>query len=219
VLQLGEGLLDDGEHDGRLVGEVPVDRWGGDAHAPGDGSQGDVAFVPGLIKQVDGGGDDVVAQAPGKVEPSGLQVRTQPLPALAAGQVLLRMDATGVSFAEQQMRRGKYYDQPPFPFVPGYDVVGTVTAVGPDVDNAMVGRRFATVTKIGAWAGHLHLDSADLVPVPEGVDPAAVETLLMNGITAWQMPHRMAKVRPERGHGAGVLLDLGQPALQQVGIR
>ena len=44
------------------------------------------------------------------------------------------MDATGVSFAEQQMRLGKYYDQPPFPFVPGYDVVGTVTATGPDVD-------------------------------------------------------------------------------------
>jgi NADPH:quinone reductase-like Zn-dependent oxidoreductase len=34
------------------------------------------------------------------------------------------MEATGVSFAEQQMRRGKYYDQPPFPFVPGYDYVG-----------------------------------------------------------------------------------------------
>ena len=37
------------------------------------------------------------------------------------------MEATGVSFAEQQMRRGKYYDQPPFPFVPGYDLVGSST--------------------------------------------------------------------------------------------
>jgi NADPH:quinone reductase-like Zn-dependent oxidoreductase len=76
---------------------------------------------------------------PGKVEPGGLQVRSRDLPAPAAGQVMLRMDATGVSFAEQQMRRGKYYDQPSFPFVPGYDVVGTVTAVGPDVDPAMTG--------------------------------------------------------------------------------
>lgn len=68
---------------------------------------------------------------PGLVEPTGLQVRTRELPAPGAGQVVLRMEATGVSFAEQQMRRGKYYDQPAFPFVPGYDVVGTVTAVGP----------------------------------------------------------------------------------------
>ena len=76
---------------------------------------------------------------PGRVEAGGLQVRTRELPAPAAGQVVLRMDATGVSFAEQQMRRGKYYGQPAFPFVPGYDVVGTVTAVGPGVDPALAG--------------------------------------------------------------------------------
>ncbi|RKT09555.1 NADPH:quinone reductase-like Zn-dependent oxidoreductase [Streptomyces sp. 1114.5] len=133
---------------------------------------------------------------PGPVEPSGLEVRTRPLPAPAAGQVLLRMDATGVSFAEQQMRRGKYYDQPPFPFVPGYDIVGTVTATGPGVDTALTGRRFAAVTKTGAWASHLLIDAADLVPVPDGVDAAAAETVVVNGITAWQMLHRLAAVRP-----------------------
>lgn len=132
---------------------------------------------------------------PGKVEPRGLVVHTRELPAPAEGQVVLRMDATGVSFAEQQMRRGKYYDQPAFPFVPGYDVVGTVTAAGPGVDPALTGRRFAAVTKTGAWAGHLLLDAADLVAVPDDVDAAAAETVLVNGITAWQMLHRKAKVR------------------------
>jgi len=76
---------------------------------------------------------------PGKVAPDGLQVRTRTLPTPAPGPALVRMEATGVSFAEQQMRLGKYYDQPPFPFVPGYDVVGTVVAVGPGVDLAMIG--------------------------------------------------------------------------------
>lgn len=132
---------------------------------------------------------------PGRVEPDGLQVRTRDLPPPAAGQVVLRMDATGVSFAEQQMRRGKYYDQPPFPFVPGYDVVGTVTAVGPDADAAMIGRRYAAVTKTGAWASFLLLDAADLVAVPDGPTAAAAETVVVNGITAWQMLHRSAKVR------------------------
>ncbi|WP_150253522.1 medium chain dehydrogenase/reductase family protein [Nocardiopsis deserti] len=132
---------------------------------------------------------------PGRVEPSGLQVRPQALPAPGAGHVLLRMEATGVSFAEQQMRLGKYFDQPPFPFVPGYDVVGTVEAVGPGVDASFVGRRFAAVTKTGAWASRLLLDARDLVAVPEAADPAEVETLLVNGITAWQMLHRTASVR------------------------
>ncbi|MFJ2259629.1 medium chain dehydrogenase/reductase family protein [Streptomyces sp. NPDC087844] len=131
---------------------------------------------------------------PGLVEPDGLELRTRDLPAPARGQVVLRMDATGVSFAEQQMRRGTYYDQPPFPFVPGYDVVGTVTAAGPEVDTALVGRRFAAVTKTGAWASHLLIDAVDLMPVPDEVDAADAETVVVNGITAWQMLHRIAKV-------------------------
>ncbi|MEV6132378.1 medium chain dehydrogenase/reductase family protein [Streptomyces violaceusniger] len=132
---------------------------------------------------------------PGAVEPSGLEVRTRDLPAPDTGQVVLRMDATGVCFAEQQMRRGKYYNQPPFPFVPGYDVVGTVTATGPGVDAGMTGRRFAAVTKVGAWASHLLIDAAELMPVPDGMDAATAETVVVNGITAWQMLHRTAKVR------------------------
>ena len=64
-------------------------------------------------------------------EPETLQVRTRELPEPGPGQVVVRVEATGISFAEQQMRRGKYYDQPPFPFVPGYDLVGVVEAPGP----------------------------------------------------------------------------------------
>ncbi|WP_410623481.1 medium chain dehydrogenase/reductase family protein [Amycolatopsis sp. cmx-8-4] len=132
---------------------------------------------------------------PGKVEVAGLQLRTRDLPAPAAGQVVLSMDATGVSFAEQQMRLGKYFSQPPFPFVPGYDVVGTVTATGPDVDPALTGRRFAAVTKVGSWASAQVLAAADLVAVPDGVSAAAAETVAVNGVTAWQMLHRTTTVR------------------------
>ncbi|MDQ0366820.1 medium chain dehydrogenase/reductase family protein [Catenuloplanes indicus] len=130
---------------------------------------------------------------PGPVAPDGLQTRTRTLPAPGPGQALVRMEATGVSFAEQLMRLGRYYDQPAFPFVPGYDVVGTVVEIGPGVDAAMRGQRYAAVTKTGGWASHLLLDAADLVPVPVGLDPAAVETVVVNGITAWQMLHGLAK--------------------------
>ncbi|SMC67618.1 medium chain dehydrogenase/reductase family protein [Lentzea albidocapillata] len=140
---------------------------------------------------------------PGVVEPAGLHVQVRDLPAPGEGQVVLRMDATGVSFAEQQMRLGKYYDQPAFPFVPGYDVVGTVVGTGPGVDRDLRGHRFAAVTKVGAWASHLIVEAADLVPVPDGVDAAAAETVVVNGVTAWQMMYRTAKV--ERGDTIVVL--------------
>ncbi|MFE2995899.1 medium chain dehydrogenase/reductase family protein [Nocardia sp. NPDC059246] len=129
---------------------------------------------------------------PGRVEPEGLTVTDRELPPPGTGEALIRMEATGVSFAEQQMRRGKYYDQPAFPFVPGYDIVGEVLAVGAGVDPALVGRHVAALTKIGGWSSHLTVPAGDLVPVPDGL---AAETFVVNGITAWQMLHRKAKAR------------------------
>ncbi|GHG06976.1 MULTISPECIES: medium chain dehydrogenase/reductase family protein [Amycolatopsis] len=129
---------------------------------------------------------------PGLVEPDGLRVEHRELPRPGAGEALVRVEATGVSFAEQQMRRGKYFDQPPFPFVPGYDVVGTVLEAA---DPGLTGRRVAALTKVGGWRSHVVLPQADLVPVPAELDAAEAETFVVSGITAWQMLHRIARVR------------------------
>jgi synaptic vesicle membrane protein VAT-1 len=141
-------------------------------------------------------GELVEVVLPGKVEPEGLQVRHGEVPVAGPGQVLVRMEATGVSFAEQQMRRGRYYDQPPFPFVPGYDLVGTVLAVGAGVEPGLAGTRVAALVKVGGWASHVLVDAADVVEVPAGIGAAEAETLVVNGITAWQMLYRRARVRP-----------------------
>jgi NADPH:quinone reductase-like Zn-dependent oxidoreductase len=92
------------------------------------------------------------------------------------------------------MRRGRYLGQPKFPFVLGYDLVGVVTSVGPKADESMIGRRVAAVIKTGGWTTHALIDAGHLVPVPDGVDAADAETVVVNGITAWQMLNK-AKVR------------------------
>jgi NADPH:quinone reductase-like Zn-dependent oxidoreductase len=132
---------------------------------------------------------------PGVVAPEGLHLRTSPVPAPAAWQVVICMEATGVCFADLQMRRGRYYDQPKFPFVPGYDLVGTIVATGTGADPALLGQRVAALTKVGGWASHVLVAAADVVPVPPGLDPAQAETVVLNGITAWQMLHRKAHVK------------------------
>jgi NADPH2:quinone reductase len=132
---------------------------------------------------------------PGKVEPSGLRLAQRELPPPAVGQALVRVESTAVSFAESAMRRGRYHGQPPFPFVPGYDLVGIVEATGPGVDSALTGRRVAALTKTGGWATAALLSAADLVEVPDGVSADEAETLIVNGLTAYQMLHRTAKVR------------------------
>ncbi|MDC2959563.1 medium chain dehydrogenase/reductase family protein [Streptomyces gilvifuscus] len=165
-------------------------------------------------------GTRVEVVLPGKVEPEGLEVRQVVAPVAGAGQVVVRMEATGVSFAEQQMRRGRYYDQPPFPFVPGYDLVGTVSQTGDGVDPALAGTRVAALLKVGGWASHVVVDAADVVPVPEGISAVEAETVVINGITAWQMLHRKVHVRAGQTvlvHGANggvgsVLVQLAQAA-------
>jgi hypothetical protein len=42
---------------------------------------------------------------------------------------------------------------------------------------------------------HIVVEAADLVEVPEGIDPAEAETVVVNGITAWQMLHGRARIR------------------------
>jgi NADPH2:quinone reductase len=142
------------------------------------------------------------------------------MPGPGAGQALIRVEATGISFAEQAMRRGRYYGQPPFPFVPGYDLVGTVTAAGPGADRGLIGQRVAAVTKVGGWSSQIVLSAASLVDVPVGLDPATAETAVVNGVTAWQMLHRKAKIQPgqtvlAQGANSGVgtiLVQLAQHA-------
>ncbi|KNE79072.1 MULTISPECIES: medium chain dehydrogenase/reductase family protein [Streptomyces] len=157
---------------------------------------------------------------PGRVEPEGLELRYGTVPSAGPGRVVIGMEATGVSFAEQQMRRGRYFDQPPFPFVPGYDLVGTVLETGEGVDHALTGKRVAALVKTGGWASHVVADAADVVEVPRGVEAAEAEALVVNGLTAWQMLHRTARVRAGQTvlvHGANggvgsVLVQLARAA-------
>jgi len=135
-------------------------------------------------------------ELPAAGEPETLRSRTRDLADPGPGEALVRVEVTGVSFAEQQMRRGKYYDQPAFPFVPGYDLVGVVERVGTGTTGVAVGDRVAALTKTGGWAEHVVLPVRDLVPVPDGVDAADAETAVVNGLTAWRMLHRTARVRP-----------------------
>lgn len=157
---------------------------------------------------------------PGVVEPSGLLLEQVPTPAPGRGELLVAVEATGISYAERSMRRGRYYAQPAFPFTPGYDLVGTVLAVGPDGDPALRGRRVAVLTGTGAWTGHAVVRARDAVPVPDGVSSEDAEAVTVNGVTAWQMLHRAARVRAGQtvlvfganGGVGGLLLQLARHA-------
>ncbi|MDQ3941840.1 MAG: alcohol dehydrogenase catalytic domain-containing protein, partial [Actinomycetota bacterium] len=83
---------------------------------------------------------------PHKGGPEVLQTRRREVPRAGAGEAVVRVEAAGVSFAEVQMLRGRYYNQPRFPFVPGSHLVGTVSEVGDGTRDFAVGQRVAALT-------------------------------------------------------------------------
>lgn len=141
------------------------------------------------------------------------------LPRPGSGEVRVAIEAAGVAYADIVMRRGMYSGQS-LPVTPGYDFVGRVEAVGPDVQEFTVGQRVAGVTVTGSYTTRRNVNAQWLVPAPENADAAKLVAVVLNGLTAWQMFHRIAN--PEVGewilvHGAGggvgsLLLDLAKIA-------
>ncbi len=160
-----------------------------------------------------------------KGEPQeALHVVEAALPEPEAGQVRVKVLASGVAFADVMMRHGTYLGMLKMPFTPGYDICGTVDKQGPGASKYRIGQSVVALTVYSGNAQYVCLDEKRLVPVPEGVDPAEATSLVLNYITAYQMLHRVAKVKPGEKiliHGAAggvgtALLQLGQLAGMQM---
>jgi NADPH:quinone reductase-like Zn-dependent oxidoreductase len=117
-----------------------------------------------------------------------------------AGQIRIRVRASGVGYTDISKRKGSYSFTPPFPFIEGYEVVGDVDAIGDGVAGFSVGQRVCALTVYGAWAEFFTREADNFVPVPDGLDDGEVVALILNYVTAYQMIHRKAAIR--RGQSA-----------------
>jgi NADPH:quinone reductase-like Zn-dependent oxidoreductase len=121
--------------------------------------------------------------------------------------VRLRVLVTSAAFTDVMIRKGMYPDvkEKP-PFVPGYDLVGVVDALGSGVDSWSVGDRVAELTTIGAYSEYVCLPAERLTRVPEGVSDEDALAMILSAVTAYQMLHRVARVKEGQSlliHGAG----------------
>jgi NADPH2:quinone reductase len=138
-----------------------------------------------------------------------------PLTDPGPGEARIRVRATGAGFTDVIMRTGYYPYRPKFPFAPGYEVVGVVDAVGAGVTELTVGMRVAALTVTGGAAELLVRPADEFVPVPDGVDDAAAIALVLNYVTAWQMLHRSAAMKPgERALVTGASGGVGTALLE-----
>ncbi|MFE7777896.1 zinc-binding dehydrogenase [Streptomyces sp. NPDC057445] len=115
-------------------------------------------------------------------------------PAAGRGKVVVEVEAAGVSFAEVQMLQHLHPFPPRFPFVPGYDLVGRIVEVGDGVTGWNAGDRVAAMPRYGGWQKYAELPAKHLAALPEDLDAAEAVALVTNGVTAWQMLHRLTDV-------------------------
>jgi NADPH2:quinone reductase len=119
----------------------------------------------------------VVCRAFGPVE--DLEIVDEPDPVAGPGEVLVEVEAAGVSFVDALIVRGGYQLRPGLPFTPGTTLCGRVAGVGAEVGSPAVGDRVAAlVMDFGAHASHVTLPAARAAPLPDGVDPAIAATAL-----------------------------------------
>jgi len=159
--------------------------------------------------------------------PEVLQIQEKVLRAPETSELQIKVLACGVGRTDVAMRYGYYPFAPKIPFVPGYEIIGVVTAIGSAVNHFKIGDKVAALTVYGGYAEYIYLEEEDLVAVPEIISPDEAVVVILNYCTAFQILHRVLRVKKGdkiliTGASGGVgsaLLDLGKLAgLKMYGI-
>ena len=111
------------------------------------------------------------------------------------GEALLQVKAVGVNFTDVASRRGS---NPPdaFPWTPGREAAGVVTAVGEGVSEVMVGDRVAYAMHTGSYAEKAVVPSRLLVGMPEGMDYSVGAATMLQGMTAHFLVFGITRLNP-----------------------
>ncbi len=128
--------------------------------------------------------------------PEVLEVREAPDPLPGDGQVRIRVEATGVNFADVMGRLGLYPDLPPLPVVPGYEVAGRVDAVGEGVETDWVGRDVLAMTRFGGYSDLVCVPERQVFTRPEKLSAEEAAAFPVNYLTAYQLLVVMGGLEP-----------------------
>jgi len=138
--------------------------------------------------------------------PEVLVYEDVPDPVPAPGQVLLRVLASGVNYADATRRSGNNYPRPtPLPFTPGSEVVGVVERLGANVTGIDPGTIAIAWLPQGGYAEYAVADVAELIRVPVGVEPTEAPALIIQGLSAALILKKSARLQKGESvliHGA-----------------
>ena len=120
-----------------------------------------------------------------------------PDPQPSPHRVLVRVRAASINRGDLGRRAGTYGGGPtPLPFTPGWEVAGTVEALGPEVDDFSVGDRVIAQMGDGGYAELALAHVAGLYPMPGGITFEEACTIPIVFLTAWFALHNLCRLQP-----------------------
>jgi NADPH2:quinone reductase len=139
----------------------------------------------------------------------GLVVEDRQVLEPGPGMVVIDVAAAGVNFVDGLICQGKYQLKPPTPFVPGSEVAGVISRVGPDVSDWSVGDRVLVFCGFGGFAGQVVAPGVSLVAVPDAIDLPQAAALIQSYCTMLFTLTRRTTVTPGEwvlvlGAGGGI---------------
>ena len=105
-------------------------------------------------------------------------------PTPKADEVLIKVAAAGINYADTMMRSGNYLTKPDLPFTLGYEAAGTIEELGADVKNLQVGQRVLATSSSGGYAEYATAKAALTMPIPDELGFGESTALLVQGLTA-----------------------------------
>ena len=106
----------------------------------------------------------------------------KPMP--KADEVLIKVAAAGINYADTMMRSGNYLTKPELPLTLGYEAAGTIESLGENVTNLQVGQRVLATTSSGGYAEFATANAKAVIPIPDELGFSESTALLVQGLTA-----------------------------------
>lgn len=135
-----------------------------------------------------------------------LQMQEKPDPQAKPGEVVVKVRAAGLNFADIMARQGLYPDGPAKPCVMGYEVAGVVESVGEACDPTLVGKAVVAMTRFGGQSEKVVVQERQLFPKPESLSFEQAAAVPVNYLTAWALLVVMGGLRKGESvliHNAG----------------
>ncbi len=117
-------------------------------------------------------------------DPQVLTLDEIPVPEPAPGEVLIKVAAAGVNYADVMRRRNDPYPEPtPLPFTLGVEVAGTIEALGDGITSPPLGTSVFAAPGAGGYAQYVTVPAERVIPMPPQLDAVKATAIVVQGLT------------------------------------